>query len=48
MQPAWATSSNSTGKWSALAAARPQGAGLEILLLGEDGRIKTDYQFIES
>ena len=23
------------------------GAGLEILILGEDGRIKTDYQFIE-
>jgi hypothetical protein len=23
------------------------GAGLEILVLGEDGRIKTDYQFIE-
>jgi hypothetical protein len=23
------------------------GAGLEILLLDEDGRIKTDYQFIE-
>jgi hypothetical protein len=25
----------------------PAGAGLEILILGEDGRIKNDYQFIE-
>lgn len=23
------------------------GAGLEILILGEEGRIETDYQFIE-
>ncbi|MEU4537976.1 hypothetical protein AB0G15_24285 [Streptosporangium sp. NPDC023825] len=25
----------------------PAGVGLEILVLGEDGRIRTDYQFIE-
>jgi hypothetical protein len=25
----------------------PAGAGLEILVLDEDGRINTDYQFIE-
>ncbi|MEV4072375.1 hypothetical protein [Nonomuraea fuscirosea] len=25
----------------------PAGAGLEILVLGADGRIRTDYQFIE-
>lgn len=25
----------------------PAGVGLEILVLGDDGRIKTDYQFIE-
>ncbi len=24
------------------------GAGLEVLVLDKDGRIKTDYQFIES
>lgn len=37
-------------KWEMLPATGGEiaGAGLEILLLDEDGRITTDYQFIES
>jgi hypothetical protein len=36
--------------WDMVPAAGGQaaGTGLEILVLGEDGRIQTDYQFIET
>lgn len=41
------TSSSSTGRWPPGAVVRPCGVGLEILVLGPDGRIVSDYQFIE-
>jgi hypothetical protein len=32
--------------WSPVDGGAPQGGGLQVLLLGPDGRIATDYQFI--
>ncbi|SHL40631.1 hypothetical protein [Actinacidiphila paucisporea] len=40
------TWSGSVGVWAPLSGAEPQGGGLQVLLLGPDGRIATDYQFI--